>query len=570
MINYKNEISKLISNSINIAYDKIIGFIEIPNNSSLGDYAFPCFRLAKELKMSPQKIAEQILENMKYDKELIYNVEIVGGYLNFFINKGTLVRETIKDFDKKRENYGSSNIGNGKNIVIDYSSPNIAKPFHIGHLRSTVIGGSLYKIYKFLGYNSVGFNFLGDWGVQFGKVMAGISLWKDEYEFIEGKEIDTILQIYVRFSKEEKENPEMTNLAKSWLRKLEEHDEETYKIWEWIRKISLENFKKTYKLLNSSFDVYHGEAYYNDKMQGIIEELKNKNLLVESEGAQVVNLDKYDMPPCIIITSAGTSIYATRDLASLEDRAKTYDFEKAIYVVGSEQQLHFKQIFKVFELMGYEKYAKNCIHVPFGLVVDKNGKKIGSRTGNSVVLEDIIHEAIDKVKNIILEKNPSIENIDETARKIGVGAIIFNDLNNSRVKDEIFDWDMMLNFNGETGPYIQYMYVRTKSILDKAGYVPNISDINTNKLLDEDSINIIKNIYLFNDIIVEAANKNEPSIISRYVLDIAKNYSVFYNNNRILSDDNDTTSARLYLTYMVNIVIENATKLLGMEMPEKM
>ena len=570
MINYKNEISKLISNSINIAYDKIIGFIEIPNNSSLGDYAFPCFRLAKELKMSPQKIAEQILENMKYDKELIDNVEIVGGYLNFFINKGTLVRETIKDFDKKRENYGSSNIGNGKNIVIDYSSPNIAKPFHIGHLRSTVIGGSLYKIYKFLGYNSVGFNFLGDWGVQFGKVMAGISLWKDEYEFVEGKEIDTILQIYVRFSKEEKENSEMTNLAKSWLRKLEEHDEETYKIWEWIRKISLENFKKTYKLLNSSFDVYHGEAYYNDKMQGIIEELKNKNLLVESEGAQVVNLDEYDMPPCIIITSAGTSIYATRDLASLEDRAKTYDFEKAIYVVGSEQQLHFKQIFKVFELMGYEKYAKNCIHVPFGLVVDKNGKKIGSRTGNSVVLEDIIHEAIDKVKNIILEKNPSIENIDETARKIGVGAIIFNDLNNSRVKDEIFDWDMMLNFNGETGPYIQYMYVRTKSILDKAGYVPNISDINTNKLLDEDSINIIKNIYLFNDIIVEAANKNEPSIISRYVLDIAKNYSVFYNNNRILSDDNDTTSARLYLTYMVNIVIENATKLLGMEMPEKM
>ena len=400
--------------------------------------------------------------------------------------------------------------------------------------------------------------------------MAGISLWKDEYEFVEGKEIDTILQIYVRFSKEEKENPEMTNLAKSWLRKLEEHDEETYKIWEWIRKISLENFKKTYKLLNSSFDVYHGEAYYNDKMQGIIEELKNKNLLVESEGAQVVNLDKYDMPPCIIITSAGTSIYATRDLASLEDRAKTYDFEKAIYVVGSEQQLHFKQIFKVFELMGYEKYAKNCIHVPFGLVVDKNGKKIGSRTGNSVILEDIIYEAIDKVKNIILEKNPSIENIDETARKIGVGAIIFNDLNNSRVKDEIFDWDMMLNFNGETGPYIQYMYVRTKSILDKAGYVPNISDINTNKLLDEDSINIIKNIYLFNDIIVEAANKNEPSIISRYVLDIAKNYSVFYNNNRILSDDNDTTSARLYLTYMVNIVIENATKLLGMEMPEKM
>ena len=570
MINYKNEISKLISYSININIDNIIGFIEIPNDSNLGDYAFPCFRLAKELKMPPQKIAEQILENMKYDKELIDNIEIVGGYLNFFINKETFVKESIKEFDKKRENYGSSDLGKGKNIVIDYSSPNIAKPFHIGHLRSTVIGGSLYKIYKFLGYNSIGFNFLGDWGVQFGKVMAGISLWKDEYKFIPGEEINTILDIYVRFSKEEKENPEMTKLAKSWLKKLEEHDEETYKTWEWIRKISLENFQKTYKLLNSNFDVYHGEAYYNDKMQGVIDELKSKNLLEESEGAQVVNLDAYNMPPCIIITSAGTSIYATRDLASLEDRVKTYDFEKALYVVGNEQQLHFKQIFKVFELMGYEKYAKRCEHIPFGLVVDKNGKKIGSRTGNSVVLEDIINEAIDKVKNIILEKNPEIENIDETARKIGVGAIIFNDLNNSRIKDEIFDWDMMLNFNGETGPYIQYMYVRTKSILDKAEYIPNIEDMNMNKLLDKESINIIKDIYSFNDVVVEAANKNEPSIISRYVLDIAKNYSIFYNNNRILSDDEETTSARLYLTYMVNIVIKNATSLLGMEMPDKM
>ena len=570
MINYKNEISKLISYSININIDNIIGFIEIPNDSNLGDYAFPCFRLAKELKMPPQKIAEQILENMKYDKELIDNVEIVGGYLNFFINKETFVKESIKEFDKKRENYGSSDIGKGKNIVIDYSSPNIAKPFHIGHLRSTVIGGSLYKIYKFLGYNSIGFNFLGDWGVQFGKVMAGISLWKDEYKFIPGEEINTILDIYVRFSKEEKENPDMTKLAKSWLKKLEEHDEETYKTWEWIRKISLENFQKTYKLLNSNFDVYHGEAYYNDKMQGVIDELKSKNLLEESEGAQVVNLDAYNMPPCIIITSAGTSIYATRDLASLEDRVKTYDFEKALYVVGNEQQLHFKQIFKVFELMGYEKYAKRCEHIPFGLVVDKNGKKIGSRTGNSVVLEDIINEAIDKVKNIILEKNPEIENIDETARKIGVGAIIFNDLNNSRIKDEIFDWDMMLNFNGETGPYIQYMYVRTKSILDKAEYIPNIEDMNMNKLLDKESINIIKDIYSFNDVVVEAANKNEPSIISRYVLYIAKNYSIFYNNNKILSDDEETTSARLYLTYMVNIVIKNATSLLGMEMPDKM
>lgn len=570
MIDYKQTIAESISAYTKINENEIEKFIEEPSNKKMGDYAFPCFRLAKKLKKAPPIIAQEINENLKIDNNIIEKSVVVGGYLNFFVNKTSLVKNTLEQVIDKKDGYGKVNIGNGKNIVIDYSSPNIAKPFHIGHLRSTVIGGSLYKIYQFLGYNSIGVNFLGDWGVQFGKVMAGLSLWKDEYDFENEKAIDVILKIYVRFNKEEKENPELTILAKSWLKKLEDGDEETYKTWEWLRKISLENYEKTYKLLNAKFDLYRGEAYYNDKMQEIVDELKNKNLLIESQGAQVVNLDEYGMPPCIIITSAGTTIYATRDLAALKDRISTFNFEKAIYVVGSEQQLHFKQIFKVLELMGYKKYADNCIHVPFGLVVDKNGKKIGSRTGNSVSLEDILMESIEKVEKIMKEKNPEEKYDEDTARKIGVGAIIFNDLANSRIKDEIFDWDMILNFNGETGPYIQYMYVRTKSVLEKVPNVNYLENIDYNKLLDNQSIEIVKLLEKFTNTVISAAEKNEPSFIARYLLDLSKAYSNFYNENKIIVDDKDTMKARLLITYAVNIVLKSGAGLLGMEMPDKM
>ena len=404
MVNFKQEIAKEIAEVTNLDSKELENYIEIPPNSDLGDYAFPCFKLAKELRKAPPMIANDIKENIKIDEKIIEKIEVVGGYLNIYVNKQTLAKEVLEDVAKNKEKYGSSDIGKGKNVVIDYSAPNIAKPFHIGHLRSTVIGGALYKIYNFLGYNSVGINFLGDWGLQFGKVMAGIKLWKDEYDF-KNDEMSSILKTYIRFNKEEKEKPELTDLARAEFKKLEDGDQETYKLWEHIRKISLENYEKTYKLLNSKFDSYNGEAYYNDKMEPVVEELKEKGLLKESQGAQVVDLEKYNMPPCIIITSAGTTIYATRDLASLEDRMNTYNFDKAIYVVGNEQALHFKQVFKVFELMGYENYAKNCVHVPFGLVVDKDGEKIGSRKGNSVFLEDILNEAIDKVKDIINEKN---------------------------------------------------------------------------------------------------------------------------------------------------------------------
>ncbi len=569
MINFKNEIAKAISKVTDIDVKELETYIEIPPNSDLGDYAFPCFKLAKTLRKAPPVIAAEIKENIGIDGEIIQQIDIVGGYLNIHINKETLVENVIKEVLEKQEKYGSSDIGQGKNVVIDYSAPNIAKPFHIGHLRSTVIGGALYKIYNFLGYNSVGINYLGEWGLQFGKVMAGYDMWKDEYDFTKN-EIQSILKIYVRFCQEEKEKPELTEKAREYFKKLEEGNKKQVETWEWIRKISLENYQKTYKLLNSKFDSYNGEAYYNDKMDAVVEELREKGLLKESEGAQVVDLEAYDMPPCIIITSAGTTIYATRDLASLKDRINKYHFDKAIYVVGNEQRLHFKQVFKVLELMGYPEYASRCEHVPFGLVVDKDGEKIGSRKGNSIFLEDILKEAIQKVEKIIDEKNPNLENKEEVARKVGVGAIIFNDLSNSRIKDEIFDWDMLLNFQGETGPYIQYIYVRTRSLLEKSSYVPELEKLDFSKLQEKEAIETIKLLYRFNEFVENAAQKNEPSIVARYLIDVAQSFSTFYNEHKIITEDKSIQYIRLALTYCVGIVLKTGVELLGMEMPNKM
>ena len=569
MIDFKENIAQKISEVTNIDKEELKTYIEIPPNSDLGDYAFPCFKLAKSLRKAPPVIASEIKEAIKLDDGSIEKIEIVGGYLNIYIYKASLAETVLKEVAQQQEKYGSSNIGMGKNVVIDYSAPNIAKPFHIGHLRSTVIGGALYKIYNFLGYNSVGINYLGDWGLQFGKVMAGYDMWKDEYDFSQS-EIQAILKIYVRFCQEEKEKPELTEMAREYFKRLEDGEEKEVKTWKWIRRISLENYQKTYNLLNSKFDSYNGESYYNDKMDAVVDELREKGLLKESEGAQVVDLSEYDMPPCIIITSAGTTIYATRDLASLKDRINKYDFDKAIYVVGNEQRLHFKQVFKVLELMGYPEYARKCEHVPFGLVVDKDGEKIGSRKGNSVFLEDILKEAIQKVEKIIDEKNPGLEDKGEVARKVGVGAIIFNDLSNSRIKDEIFDWDMLLNFQGETGPYIQYIYVRTRSLLEKAGYVPDLENINFSKLQEKEAVETLKLLYRFNEFVTLAADKNEPSIIARYLIDVAQNFSTFYNEHKIITEDKAVQDARLALTYAVGTVLKSGVTLLGMEMPNKM
>ena len=569
MIDFKEEIAKKIAEVVQLDKNELMQYIEIPPNAELGDYAFPCFKLAKTLRKAPPMIATEIKENIAIDGKIIEKIDVVGGYLNIYINKETLIKTTLGEVASKKEKYGSSNLGDGKNVVIEYSSPNIAKPFHIGHLRTTVIGGALYKIYKFLGYNVIGINYLGDWGMQFGKVLAGLNLWGNEYDF-ENNKIQSLLNIYVRFCKEEKNNSELTELARECFKKLEEKDEEALKKWEWIRNVSIENYNKTYSLLNIHFDEYRGEAYYNDKMEAVVKELNAKGLLKDSQGAKIVDLEEYNMPPCIIITSAGTTIYATRDITAFIDRVKSFDFEKMIYVVGGEQKLHFEQFFKVLELMGYGDYVKKSTHVSFGLVVDKTGEKIGTRKGNSVFLEDILNESIEKVKVIINEKNPNLENKEEIARKVGVGAIIFNDLSNSRIKDEIFDWDTILNFQGETGPYMQYIYVRTKGLLEKAGYIPDFENIDCKYLNEKQAIEIVKLIYQFEATIKNAAEKNEPSIIARYLIDLAQAFSNFYNEYKVITENKELQDARLFITLAVGQVLKTGAELLGIEMPDKM
>lgn len=566
-MNYKNEIAKRINAITNVEVSSLEEYIEIPPNTDLGDFAFPCFKLAKELRKAPPAIATELKEKLAED-EVISKIDVVGGYLNFFINKSAFAKNVVTEVLAKGDNFGKSDIGAGKNIVIDYSSPNIAKPFHIGHLRTTVIGGALYKMYKAVGYNVIGINHLGDWGMGISKSIAGYEMWKDEYTFDENA-IYSILAIYVRFNKLEKEDPSMTDKARDVLIRLENKDEETMKLWRWIIDISLENYNKVYALLGSEFDSFNGEAFYNDKMDRVVRELEEKGILKDSEGARVVEMPEENMPPCIIITSAGTTIYATRDLAALLYRIDNYDFEKALYVVGSEQSLHFKQVFKTLELMGYEKYAKSCEHIPFGLILDENGEKIGSRKGGKLpTLEEILNESIEKSLQIIEEKNPSLENKEEVAKMVGVGAIIFNDLSNNRIKDEIFDWNQLLNFTGETGPYLQYTYVRTNSILRNANV--DLSDINTDELLDKEAIEVIRKLSEYPDVVLSAVNKNEPSLISRHLIDLAQCFSRFYNEHQIICDDEDTKKARVALSKCVGTTIKNGLSLLGIKTPEKM
>lgn len=569
MTNFKNIIAKEISKIVNIQEKELETYIEVPKDSSNGDYAFPCFRLAKELKKAPPIIAEDIKEKLKIEGETIEKVEVVGGYLNFYINQKLLTKEVLTEISKKEE-YGKSDIGKGKNIVIDYSAPNIAKPFHIGHLRSTVIGGALYNIYKYLGYNTIGINHLGDYGTQFGKLIEGYKLWGKEYN-IEEDPINELTKIYIRINQLCKEDEKVLEQCRMNFKLLEDGDPYCKEIWEKFRELSLKEFQRVYDLLGSKFDSWNGEAFYSDKMPEVIQILDKTGKLVESEGAKIIDLeDKGINTPCIIQKSNGSTTYATRDLAAILYRARNYDFDKALYVVSYEQTLHFKQVFEVAKLLGLdEKYTNGLKHVPFGMVSLSTGK-MSTREGNIVKLEELLNEAISRAKGIIEEKNPDLEDKENVAKKVGVGAVIFNDLSNSRIKDEIFDWNQILNFQGETGPYIQYTYVRTKSVLEKAGYIPQIEEIKFDKLGDESSKNIINLIYNFENILEQVTQKEEPSILSRYLIDIAKSFSNFYNDNKILVEDKDTQNARVYLTYSVGKVLKIGAKLLGIDMPNKM
>ena len=569
MINFKNIIANAISKVVNINETEIEMSIEKPKGSENGDYAFPCFRLAKELHKAPQMIANDVKENIKVDENQIIKIEVVGGYLNFFINKEILVKEVLNEMSENKE-YGKSTIGNGKNIVIDYSAPNIAKPFHIGHLRSTVIGAALYKIYKYLGYNVTGINHLGDYGTQFGKLIEGYKLWGNEYN-IEENPIDELTKIYIRINQACKEDEQVLENCRNNFKKLEDGDSYCVEIWKKFRELSLKEFQKVYDILGSKFDSWNGEAFYSDKMAEIIEILEKSGKLVESEGARIIDLeDKGINTPCIIEKSNGSSTYATRDLAAIMYRARTYDFDKALYVTSYEQVLHFKQVFEVAKILGLdEKYTNGLEHVAFGMVLLPTGK-MSTREGTSVKLSELLDEAISRAKTIIEQKNPELENKDEVSKKVGVGAVIFNDLAQSRVKDEIFDWDTILNFQGETGPYIQYTYVRTKSVIEKVGGIPAIKEIDINLLQDEFSIRLIKLIYELEDILVQVTDKNEPSILSRYLIDVAKAYSNFYNENKIINEDKNLQNARVYLTYSVGKILKIGAGLLGIEMPDRM
>jgi arginyl-tRNA synthetase len=567
MLDFKNIVADEIKKVTNI--ENIYEYIEIPANKDMGDYSLPCFKLAKELKKAPQMIANDIKEKLKINEEIVSKVEVVNGYLNFYINPLAIAGTVLQEFDAKKESFGDSKIGNNKTIVIDYSSPNIAKPFHIGHLRSTVIGNALYNIYKFLGYNVVGINHLGDYGTQFGKLIEGYKRWGNEYD-IENNPIDELTKIYVRINNLCKEDESVLEECRNNFKKLEDGDKYCTELWQKFRDLSLKEFQKVYDLLDVHFDSLNGEAFYSDKMPEIVDILEKTGKLVESEGARVINLDEYNMPPCIIEKTNGSTTYATRDLAAIMYRARTYNFDKAIYVTSYEQILHFKQVFETAKLLGLDKkYTDGLTHVPFGMVQLKTGK-MSTREGNIIKLEDLLNEAISRVSKIIEEKNSNLENKEEVAKKVGIGAVIFNDLYNSRIKDEIFDWDTMLNFNGETGPYLQYMYVRTNSVLEKVDKLPEINEVDINLLQDNASVNLIKEMYNFGNTVKQAAEKNEPYIISRYLINIAQLFSSFYNENKIICEDEKLQAARIYLTYCTNMLLKNGARLLGIQMPERM
>lgn len=569
MINFKNVIAKQIAKITNIDEQTIEGYVECPPNREMGNYSFPCFRLAKELKKSPQMIAEELKEKIQIDSDSLEKVEVVSGYLNFFVNYKRMFQTVFEEMDQKKDAYGSNKQGEGKNVIIDYSSPNIAKPFHIGHLRSTVIGNSLYKIYEFLGYHCVGINHLGDYGTQFGKLIEGYKRWGNEY-CIEENPIDELTKIYVRINNLCKEDESVLEECRNNFKKLEDKDPYCTELWTKFRELSLKEFQKVYDLLDVQFDSLNGEAFYSDKMDEVIEILEKSGKLVDSEGARVVDLEEKQMPPCLIKKSNGSTTYATRDLAAILYRTRTYDFDKALYVTSYEQILHFRQVFETAKLLGVQqKYTDNLVHIPFGMVQLKTGK-MSTREGNIIKLEELLDEAITRVSAIMEAKNPDLEGKEEIAKIIGIGAVIFNDLYNSRIKDEIFDWDEMLNFNGETGPYLQYIFVRTNSILEKVGYLPKIEEIDFSKLEDEKAQEIIKLIYTFGDVIKQAAEKYEPYIIARYLISLAQEFSSFYNENKIITDDKKMQDARLYLTYCVNMVLKTGAKLLGMKMPSKM
>ncbi len=561
-MDYKKYISEKIQVE-GVKSEEIASLICLPPSSEMGDYAIPCFKFAKILRKSPVAIAEE-LKNAFVCDEVIVEVSAVNGYLNFKIGKEDMVKSLIEKIVKEGEKYGSATVGAGKTICLDYSSINIAKPFHIGHLSTTVLGGALCRILDFLGYKTVGINHLGDYGTQFGKLISAYKRWGDQ-ETVEKGGIRALNELYVRFHREVEYHPEYEDEARAYFKRIEEGDEECLALFQWFKALTLKDVEKIYELLDIHFDSYAGESFYSDKMSPVVDELIEKNLLVESQGAKVVMLDEYNMPPCIILKKDGTSLYATRDMAAATYRKATYDFDKCLYVVAYQQNLHFKQFFKVLELMGKD-WAKDLVHVAYGMVSLEEGT-MSTRKGNVVFLEDVIQKCIEKAYKIIDEKNPNLENKEDAAKKVGVGAVIFGALYNNKIKDIVFSYDKVLNFDGETSVYVQYTYARAKSVLARASLPTSfeVPDLNSSEF------ELCKALATFPEVVLEAADKYEPSFIARFAVDVSQKFNKFYFDSKILSaEDEKTRNFRLVLTYATAQALKNAFALLGIGMPEKM
>ena len=574
MVNFKDEIAKLIAEKVEgLELSEIQDMIEVPQDTKMGDYAFPCFKLAKVLRKAPPLIAKGIAEGIA-DAPLFEKVEQVNAYVNMFISKEEFVKDTLEEVLAKGDDFGRTDIGAGKKVIVEYSSPNIAKPFHIGHIRSTVIGNSIYKIYDALGYDVVRINHLGDYGTQFGKMICAYRHWGNKEDVIK-EPIKTLLSYYTKFHVEVETHPELDDEAREIFTKLEHGEKEEVELWQWFRDESLKEFTRVYDMLGISFDSYAGESFYSDKMPRFVQELADKGLLEESQGAQIVDLEPYGLGAALVTKSDGSTLYITRDIAAAVYRKETYDFYKNIYVVASQQNLHFQQWIQIVELLGYE-WARDCVHIPFGLVSLEDGT-MSTREGRVVFLEDVLNKAVDKTKEIIKEKNAdaSEADVDEIAKAVGIGAIIFQELSNNRIKDYTFKWDKVLNFDGETGPYVQYTHARCASVLRKAGEAivkkaAALEGVDFQYLCSESAYELAKLLYKFPAVIVDAGEKYEPSIVTRHIVDMAQGFNRFYHDEHILTDNEEEQVAKVALVIAAKDAIKNGLALLGMKAPERM
>jgi len=572
MLNYVQKIAELIAPQVEgVEMDEILSMIETPADSKMGDYAFPCFKLARVLRKAPPMIAKGIAEAIA-DDPMFEKVEQVNAYVNMFISKDEFAKEVVSEVISAGDAYGSSDIGGGRPVVVEYSSPNIAKPFHIGHIRSTVIGASIAKIYDFLGFDVIRINHLGDYGTQFGKMIVAYRHWGNREDVV-NEPIKTLLGYYTKFHEEAEKDPSLEDEARATFTKLENGEKEETELWQWFRDESLKEFNRVYDMLGITYDSYAGESFYSDKMPRFIKELEDKGLMEEDEGAKLVRLDDYGLTPALIQKSDGSTLYITRDIAAAVYRKETYDFYKNIYVVASQQNLHFQQWIQVLELMGYE-WARDCVHVPFGLVSLEDGT-MSTREGRVVFLEDVLNGAVDKTREIIKEKNPGAdpEAVEEVAKAVGIGAVVFNELSNYRIKDYVFSWDHVLNFEGETGPYVQYTHARACSVLRNAGddiVAKAKAGFDSKYITSESAHALTKLLYEFPGVVLEAGEKYEPSIVTRHVVDIAQAFNKFYHDEHILVENEDEKVAKVAMVIAAKDAIRNGLDLLCMKAPEKM